>query len=189
MKTCSKCGFIGHSPLFRERRSICLKCYKICRQQYYKDNKIKLDKISKTYYFYNQEKAKAASKIWDKSNPDKRKKIKNLYSKERYKNNPQYSIERKMRARFALAIKNNQKSGSAIYDLGCSISTLLAYLNLDCLDKYLIPYTGNESLFHIDHIIPLSSFDLTNRDQLLKAVNWSNLQILTVLENTTKGNK
>ena len=43
--------------------------------------------------------------------------------------------------------------------------------------------------FHLDHIVPLSSFDLSNKEQLQQAFIWSNMQILTVEENLRKGAK
>jgi hypothetical protein len=41
--------------------------------------------------------------------------------------------------------------------------------------------------WHIDHILPIASFDLLNEDELFKAFNFRNLQPLWWFENLSKG--
>jgi hypothetical protein len=43
--------------------------------------------------------------------------------------------------------------------------------------------------WHIDHIKPCSSFDLSDRKQLLECFNYRNLQPLWALDNLKKGSK
>lgn len=43
--------------------------------------------------------------------------------------------------------------------------------------------------WHIDHIMPLSSFDLSRKDQVLIACNWTNMRPLLKKENLSKGSK
>jgi hypothetical protein len=50
-------------------------------------------------------------------------------------------------------------------------------------------YGNKRGQWSIDHKIPLSSMDLSNREQLLKVCHWTNLQPLWVIDNAKKGNK
>jgi hypothetical protein len=86
------------------------------------------------------------------------------------------------------AIKNNQKIGSAVKDLGCSIEELKIYLE----SKFQEGMSwDNWSLkgWHIDHIKPLASFDLTDRNQLIQAYYYTNLQPLWAKDNMAKSDK
>jgi hypothetical protein len=85
-----------------------------------------------------------------------------------------------------LALKRGTKTGSAVSDLGCSIEELKKYIET----KFLEGMTWeNYGKWHIDHIIPLSKFNLSDREELLKAVNYTNLQPLWAEDNMKKSNK
>ena len=43
--------------------------------------------------------------------------------------------------------------------------------------------------WHIDHVIPISKFDLSNESQQLLAFNWRNTMPLSCKENLSKNNK
>lgn len=97
-------------------------------------------------------------------------------------------------SRLRQAIKNNYKSGSAVRDLGCSIKEFKKYIE----NKFYINPKTEETMswdnygiygWHIDHIIPLVNFDLTNREELLKACHYTNLQPLWAEDNLRKGSK
>ena len=97
-------------------------------------------------------------------------------------------MRNRLRSRLYNAINNNQKVGSAVKDLGCSIEEFKIYLE----SKFSPDMTWeNWSIngWHIDHIKPISSFDLTDRKQLLEACHYTNLQPLWADENLTKGKK
>jgi len=43
--------------------------------------------------------------------------------------------------------------------------------------------------WHIDHVIPISKFDLNNQEEQLLAFNWRNTMPLSSKENLSKNNK
>ena len=90
-----------------------------------------------------------------------------------------------LRGRLNKALNGNYKSGSAVSDLGCSISEFKSYLE----SKFQPGMTwDNYGLYgwHIDHIKPLANFDLTDRKQLLEACHYTNLQPLWAKDNLSK---
>lgn len=153
------------------------------------------------YYLSNQEKIKAKSKLYKRNNKEKikqynkkyndaTKEIRKLKQKQKEHNDINYKIARRLRNRLLYAIKDNYKSGSAVNDLGCSIQELKKYLELKFLPGMLWENYGyGDDKWHIDHIKPLSKFDLTIRKQFLEACHYTNLQPLWQKDNISKGSK
>jgi hypothetical protein len=110
------------------------------------------------------------------------------WKKIQYSSNLDFRLRTILRSRLNSAIKNNQKTGSAVKDLGCNIEELKLYLEAKFHPGMSWENYGKGSdKWNIDHIIPLVSFDLTNREELLKACHYTNLQPLWELDNITKG--
>ncbi len=99
------------------------------------------------------------------------------------RNNPYYKLKKRLRDRFRKALKNNYKSGSAVKDLGCSIEQFKIYLESKFQPGMIWDNYGE---WHIDHIKPISKFDLTDRNQLLITCNYTNLQPLWAKDNRIK---
>jgi len=119
-----------------------------------------------------------------KKNREKTNKLKKL----KIKNNINFRISERLRSRLWKAIKNNQKAGSAVRDLGCSIPELKLYLESKFQEGMTWENYGYWG-WHIDHIIPLDSFNLQNREEFLKACHYTNLQPLWAEENWKKNNR
>ena len=104
----------------------------------------------------------------------------------RWLSDPEYRLSVAMRNRLNRAIRRGARSGSAVRDLGCSIAELRAYLE----SKFQPGMTWENwspTGWHIDHVRPLASFDLTDRAQFLQACHYTNLQPLWAAENLKKG--
>jgi hypothetical protein len=93
-------------------------------------------------------------------------------------------IRNNLRGRLRAALHGEYKSGSAIEDLGCSIQEFKLYIE----NQFQPGMTWeNYGKWHLDHIIPLASFDLKKRSELLEACNYLNIQPLWALDNLAKG--
>ena len=78
------------------------------------------------------------------------------------------------------------KKSSALKLIGCSIPELKIYLE----NKFLPGMhwnNWNKDGWHIDHIRPCTSFDLTDEEQQKECFHYSNLQPLWASENYSKG--
>lgn len=133
-------------------------------------------------------KEKIRKSIWKKNNRDKANlQMKRVYQR-RYRNDIQYRLAIVLRNRIKSAIKKNIKSGSAVKDLGCSIDEFKKYLEKQFqsgMNWTNWSYRG----WHIDHKIPLSSFNLSDSEEFSRSVHYTNLQPLWGTENLTKGGK
>lgn len=158
--------------------------YKQTRKRWRENNKNYLKKYSLEY------RKKNADRISSYESSDRRKASRRLnhyrYEKERLANDTHYKLQKNLRARLRSAIKNNYKTGSAISDLGCSIEELRQHLEAQFKPGMAWENYGK---WHIDHIKPLSQFDLTNPDQVKIACHYTNLQPLWAKENLSKGNR
>ena len=93
-----------------------------------------------------------------------------------------------LRCRLNRALKGNYKAGSAVRDLGCSVEEFKAHLE----SQFLPGMSWNNHTiggWHIDHIEPLSKFNLSDIEELKQACHYSNLQPLWAKDNLKKGDK
>lgn len=93
-----------------------------------------------------------------------------------------------LRSRLRKAIKNDQKVGSAISDLGCSIEELKKHLEDQFAEGMTWDNYGLKG-WHIDHIKPLAKYNLSNPEEFKEACNYKNLQPLWAKDNLKKGAK
>ena len=124
----------------------------------------------------------ATQQAWRKNNPEK---VKEAQKKAREK---RCSVSHALRQRLLQAIQTqNAKKGSKTRELiGCSYADLRKYL-----ENLFQPGMSweNHGEWHIDHIRPCASFDLTDPEQQKQCFHFSNLQPLWAVENRRKNAK
>ena len=159
------------------------KCKK-CTTKHYLNNKEKISEYNKKYYLNNQEKVLKNLKKYRKT--PEYKKVQTKYERDKYNTNPNFKIVKNIRRRILHAIKDNHKSNRTIKLLGCTIEKLKQHLELQ-LTKGM--NWNNYGKWHIDHIKPCSSFNLSQSEEQEKCFHYTNLQPLWAKDNLKKSDK
>ena len=133
---------------------------------------------------------KARKKEYDRerSQDPEIKARKNQLFKERYGNDPLFRFSCNMRTRMRLGFKGQSKSERTEWYLGC---TFKEAWEIDLVPKFRHPMTRENygEVWEVDHIIPVSSFDLSDLEQVKACFHHSNLQPLFIEENRSKGGR
>ena len=157
---------------------------KVCSKNYREKNKIHLAKRHKEWKENNIKHCLQYQKDYRQINRD----TKNTLEKERRKVDIEFKLSCNLRRRLNIAIKKYTKCGSAVNDLGCSVKELKKYLE----SKWELGMSWENHTrtgWHIDHIKPLSSFNLKDPSQLKEACHYTNLQPLWAEDNLRKGDR
>ncbi len=183
-KICSKCNKNKELDNFYKRKNSYRSDCKACKKE-----------LDKKWTTSNRERRAKTAKEWCNNNLDYRKEwgrknkaCRNEYYNKQRKENTNFRIAGNLRNRLNMAIRNNQKVGSAVRDLGCPIKEFKKHLEAQWQPGMSWDNYGLYG-WHIDHIVPLCKFDLKNREELFKAVHYTNLQPLWAKENLSKGGK
>jgi hypothetical protein len=161
---------------------------KIRKLEYNKNHKKEIKIYNQKYIQTHKEEKRIYDKKYNKNLTNEIKDRKKKYNNNKIKTDINYKISCRLRTRLCVSIKNNQKVGSAVKDLGCSIPELKLYLESKFQEGMSWDNWKHDG-WHIDHIIPLSSFNLQNRGEFLKANHYTNLQPMWAEENLYKGSK
>jgi len=190
----------------KSRCKVCIKEYDKAnysieiKQQYYINNKTRINEQSKQTYNNNREYYIEKSKQYGKDNPEVRRKSTakylksnpeyyNSYRKQRYNNDPQFKLRIILGNRLNEVLKKNKtyKTSNIIKLLGCSLDEVKEYLEKQFTTDM---NWGNHGIYwEIDHILPCDSFNLSNIEQQKQCFHYTNLQPLTKIDNRIKSNK
>jgi hypothetical protein len=207
-KLCSKCGLIKDETHFykdpRGKFGLYGHC-KNCHGDYLKTDKSRkqrrdyktLIRSNPAYVVKEREKSRLrmAEYYKDPIIREKLKKSATKYANKRMKTDICFRIRRNLRCRLSRLLKEI-KNGSAVTDLGCSMKFFIAYIKSKF---YRHPKTGEqmtwknwgrrEGNWNLDHIKELCLFDLSKREEFLKACHYSNIQPLWFVDHKEKTKK
>lgn len=148
-------------------------------RQHYAANPGRKAQYDKRYFRKNRERIRKQRAEYYRSNSDKIKQKTKQYALSRYKRDPRFVTICRLRHRLREAFKRYSKNGKVApsADYGIDWQAILEHLG---------PCPGNVSEYHIDHIVPLSSFDHDDPVQVRQAWAPENHQWLLAADNRRK---
>jgi len=182
MRKCNVCEEYKDIDDFQKHRNYkdgirkhCKKCHAVYNKKWRLNNREKLLEYGKVYYRLHKHELN---------------KNHGRYFKERCKIDINYKLAHMLRSRLNSAVRGDYKSGSAVKDLGCSIEYFKNHIEKQFLDGMSWDNHGREAEeWSIDHIKPLASFDLSDREEFLEVSHYTNLRPMWHLDNLIKGSK
>lgn len=205
LKVCNTCNETKTMGLFIKYRCICKECDNKKRVTRYIENEEHRKKLIKYATEFKQKKVierrklkeKAILKLEEEIGEDNKicKYCNKVTAKKDFRKNrlkckncerdePLSKLIRGQRSRILASL--HRKTKHTIEYLGCNCSEYLQWI-MDNNDNYTIENHG--SGWHIDHVIPVSKFNLDDEEEQQLAFNWRNTTPLSKKENLSKNNK
>ena len=200
---CSKCEIEKTTEHFYSKGKICRECNNSKRRAKYQNDEEYRKKAIQTAIKLKQEKSLVRQKIKEEEQlkigvenkqckycneikHNNRFRHNRLKCKDCERDEPTEKFKRYIRTRIYNCLRYKNKDKHSIEYLGCSSNDYFKWI-LNYNNNYNLDNHGKE--WHIDHVIPLSKFDLNNPKEQLIAFNWRNTMPLSSSDNLKKNNK
>ena len=178
LKVCGRCKIPQTLFSFRKNRyspdgvkSICKACDRVTNQS---TDPLVRQQIRRAIYLRNIDKEKADSVI---------------YNRNRMKTDPTFKLIKTIRKRHSSAVKaaGASKNFRTTDLLGCTSTELKEYIEKQFTGDMCLENHG--SVWHIDHIFPLSLTDWEDPADVARVCHYNNLQPMLAADNIRKGNR
>lgn len=188
MKQCIKCNIIKDLVEYRKRNEKEINTCKICERAYRRhyDTKNRDSNSLKEKEYRDKNKDKYIERRASQAYRDTRNKLLNR----RYKFDPIYKASVNIRNRIKNGIKNitATKCNNKTQDLLCC-NFIFAKNHIEKQFKEGMSWENHGEVWHIDHIIPISFFDLGDLTERKLAFHYGNLRPLLACDNLVKSKR
>jgi hypothetical protein len=156
-------------------------------RKYRKDNKERIKASCREYYQLNKERRQQYARSYIALNKEKIKETNRIYSKRKRISDPYYRLVSNIRTRMYGAIKQQLagKSKPTFKLLGCTVKEFTVYISKK-FEPGMTWENYSKDSWHIDHIKPCNTFDLTDPEQQKECFHYSNLRPLWSKENLSR---
>lgn len=194
MKQCSRCKnvkelseYTNNARQYDGKSIHCNSCKKLFRQEYAAKHSAIIKVRKKKYIAENLDKVQAYFKKYREAY----KSTRNRREVERLENEPTYALKKRLRNNILRYLKRSgvKKECSSTIIIGCSHAEFKQHFESKFTEGMTWEIFCTSDEIHIDHIIPVDSFDLTVEAEVMKCFHYTNLQPLWNLDNLRKSNK
>jgi hypothetical protein len=166
-----------------------LKYYKLHKKEISnnrKKNKKHYTAITLKYHKTHREIIHKIAKKYYETHKQKLIEYQRLYAINRRKTDINFKLAKNIKNRIKMALKCNYKAKRIVKLIGCSIKFLKNYIESQFKKGMSWKNYGK---WHIDHIRPCCTFNLSKPNEQRKCFHYTNLQPLWAKENLSKGRK
>lgn len=158
----------------------------IKRSEHYQKNKEHVRNVTRDYVRRNKAEVDRKRAIYLKKNRKKIAEQRRIWSKKEKSNNEQFDIATRLRKRIHTMLRRRKASFRTMELLGCSLPNFMLHIQ----KQFKLGMNwNNRNLWHIDHILPCASFDMTNDAHVRQCFHYTNMQPLWATENLSKSDK
>lgn len=186
-KICSRCHKRKNKNEFKQK-TYCNACQRQMCRNYKANNRDKISAYNKIYKKAHKQDIKEYNKKYNKEN---RQAIQARQTRNQrvYRTIPQYKIALRLRGRIYMLMKKlkAKKCTNTLSILGCSLEFLCKWFEFKFMDDMTLNNYGN--VWHIDHVIPCSAFNLVDEAEQKRCFHWTNLQPMVGIDNIVKNDK
>lgn len=187
---CKKCTYLKRKKKItnlkdsnRDKYDEIIKKRNIKDKEYYSKNKEKINKRNNIYYGVNRQQIRAQRKIFRENNPERVKAW-----REKFLSNASAKIAMNLRKRTRYFLHSGKEWSNL---LGCDIDHFKSWLefNFEQEPDNDMNINNYGTIWEIDHVYPLSKFDMSKEEDIKKAFNWKNILPALCSHNKSKNNK
>jgi hypothetical protein len=171
-----------HKIEISKRRKKHYESHKEESKEYYELNKNKIEKYHTIYNLTHKDKLNAQCRKYSKIH----KKQRNEYERSRRSIDINYKLRGILSTRIWSVLKGKNKSSRTMKLVGCTVNFLKQFLQKQFKSGMS---WSNYGKWHIDHIKPCASFDLSKPSEQRECFNYTNLQPLWAEDNLRKSDK
>lgn len=169
------------------RRNTCKSCRTIQTREYNEANLEKVQYQRRKHRQADPQRHRDRSAKWRAENPERCRAHSRTYVRERHRSDPAFRLKRNLRTRIYNCLRNGYKSAGTMDLLGCSFEAFQDHMQSLFQPGMTWENHGQGSdKWHIDHIRPCASFDLSDAEQQRVCFHYTNHQPLWQPDNIRK---